>query len=160
MKETFAVVYTDTGPRGGCGQEMETTSSHTKVFLFDTEVQMDSWLREMDVTQVRSRNRSHPRIARCCPKGHPYHAVSETVEWPALPDPSPQDFCTALPWHKVSDEPPKQNRKILVFSAVYPEDYEMRFRIMDGRFLKSCPDATLWMYCDDLMPNFLLTPYA
>jgi len=44
LKPTIAVVYTDQGPGGPCGQDMITTSCWTKVYLFYTEDDARKWI--------------------------------------------------------------------------------------------------------------------
>ena len=44
LTHKFALVYTDEGPGGPCGQSCYTTSKWTRVYLFKTEAEALKWL--------------------------------------------------------------------------------------------------------------------
>lgn len=52
-------------------------------------------------------------------------------------------------WHK-KDDKPKQNKKILVISPIYPVDHEMRSRIINSEFLSTCHEVEKWAYVEEL----------
>jgi hypothetical protein len=52
-----AVVYTDQGPRGACGQDCRTTGSWTKVWLFRDEEAARGWLRSLPESSYGHRKR-------------------------------------------------------------------------------------------------------
>ena len=55
---------------------------------------------------------------------------------------------TMITWHKRSEKP-IDTRRILVFSPDYPEDSEMRIRIMRGDSLRYCSEGKLWAYPEE-----------
>lgn len=59
-KYNVAVVYTDQGPSGPCGQSVITTSAWTKVFLFENEEKAYEWLKT-----YKFPNRKRYRITMC-----------------------------------------------------------------------------------------------
>ena len=59
-KPSIAIVYTDQGPGGPCGQDFTTTSCWTKVYLFDSESEARVWLDEFVIPK-----RKKSRITMC-----------------------------------------------------------------------------------------------
>lgn len=55
---------------------------------------------------------------------------------------------TELVWTNSKDDLPKTGQRVLVFSPQYKE-HSMRFRIMDGEFLRFCTDSTCWAQLND-----------
>jgi hypothetical protein len=53
-------------------------------------------------------------------------------------------------WKPVTIDIP--NKRVLTFSPSYPVGDTMRFRLMDGQFVKICKEVTLWCSEDDLEP--------
>ena len=51
--DPVALVYTDEGPGGPCGQGMHTTSAWTRVYVFDDEDAARSWLEKQPKTTRR-----------------------------------------------------------------------------------------------------------
>lgn len=77
---TYAVVYTDNGPGGACGQDLITTSAHTRVYLFDTEDEMRKWL---EYNHDKMPKRKNSRVTACYPKGDfTNYAYNNCLEWP------------------------------------------------------------------------------
>lgn len=75
-KETVAIVYTDNGPRGACGQSCSITSSWTHVYLFSSVHEAREWLKTAPVMSHRNRPRW---ILAHADKW--LHGTVETVEW-------------------------------------------------------------------------------
>lgn len=59
-KPSIAIVYTDQGPGGPCGQDCITTSCWTKVYLFNSESEARVWLDEFVIPK-----RKKSRITMC-----------------------------------------------------------------------------------------------
>lgn len=53
-------------------------------------------------------------------------------------------------WHKF-EEQPDSGKRILIFSPVYPENHEMRVRIIDSNFLSICKEVEKWAYLSDVV---------
>jgi hypothetical protein len=58
-----------------------------------------------------------------------------------------------MDWISKEDSLPKADTQVLVFSPVYQENDNMRFRIMGGQFVRICTEATHWAYLE--APNQL-----
>lgn len=52
-------------------------------------------------------------------------------------------------WKSIDIAPPTEVR-VLAFSPAYPVGHDMRFRVVDSRFLKIMGEVTHWM---ELEPN-------
>lgn len=37
-----------------------------------------------------------------------------------------------------------KGKRVMIFTPVYPEGHEMRYRLVDREFVKVCTDATHW----------------
>lgn len=46
-------------------------------------------------------------------------------------------------WISVKDEPPEENKRVLIYSPYYSENDAMRIRIVDSQFVKIL-EATHW----------------
>jgi len=67
----FAVVYSDEGPNGPCGQSCITTSPHCSVYLFFSEEAMQQWLKDQqDNMDKRRKARRKASWKICYPEGH------------------------------------------------------------------------------------------
>lgn len=71
-----AVVYSDSGPGGPCGQDFVTTSAHTQVFLFDDEEVARVAIRDGKITHRRGRRWSATIVY---PEGHPNHTRANAL---------------------------------------------------------------------------------
>jgi hypothetical protein len=76
---TYAIVYLDDGPSGICGQSMDTTSPHTRVFLFHSEGEALAWAR-IKFSVLPKRKRS--RVVLVLPPDDPGRCSWSSVEWP------------------------------------------------------------------------------
>jgi len=47
------------------------------------------------------------------------------------------------------DGPPKTNRRVLTYSECYAGKPELAFRIIDGQFVRICPEVTLYFYLQE-----------
>lgn len=59
-------------------------------------------------------------------------------------------------WIKRSDEMPKRGERVIAFSPVYSKGHPMRFRILDGQFIRLAAEVEYWAYCEpmaDSLPN-------
>lgn len=64
-------------------------------------------------------------------------------------------ICSAC-WIKRNDEMPERGERVIAFSPVYPKGHEMRFRILDGQFIRITTEVEYWAYCEpmaDSLPN-------
>lgn len=52
-------------------------------------------------------------------------------------------------WHKITERP-KDGKKILVVSPIYPVGHEMRVRIIDSQFFTLCKEIEKWAYVEEL----------
>lgn len=71
----------------------------------------------------------------------------------------PLTNCSAS-WIKRNDEMPERGERVIAFSPVYPRGHEMRFRILDGQFIRITTEVEYWAYCEpmaDSLPNAKLT---
>jgi hypothetical protein len=66
-KTMFAVVYTDEGPSGICGQAMSTTCPWTRVWLFSGEQEMHAFLKAKEPVKT---GRKRARWTTVYPKGY------------------------------------------------------------------------------------------
>jgi hypothetical protein len=67
----------------------------------------------------------------------------------------PLTNCSAF-WIKRNDEMPERGERVIAFSPVYPKGHEMRFRILDGQFIRITTEVEYWAYCEpmaDSLPN-------
>lgn len=59
-------------------------------------------------------------------------------------------------WVKRNNEMPEHGQRVIAFSPVYPKGHEMRFRILDGQFVRITTEVEYWAYCEpmaDSLPN-------
>jgi hypothetical protein len=54
----------------------------------------------------------------------------------------------AMQWQTKEDKPLPYKR-IIIFSPCYPEESDMRKRIITGQFLELCTEATHWSYISE-----------
>ena len=54
-----------------------------------------------------------------------------------------------MEWIKREDKLPEEGIRVLVFSPEYREDDPMRVRVVDGKFVRICTDATHWAYIEE-----------
>ena len=50
---------------------------------------------------------------------------------------------------RTRDEKPLAFKRIIIFSPCYPEESDMRKRIITGQFLALCTEATHWSYISE-----------
>ncbi|MFH2030973.1 MAG: hypothetical protein ABIJ40_10210 [Bacteroidota bacterium] len=50
---------------------------------------------------------------------------------------------------RTRDEKPLAFKRIIIFSPCYPEESDMRKRIITGQFLELCAEATHWGYISE-----------
>lgn len=60
--------------------------------------------------------------------------------------------CSAS-WIKRNDETPERGERVIAFSPVYPKGHEMRFRILDGQFIRITTEVEYWAYCEPMMDS-------
>jgi len=48
-------------------------------------------------------------------------------------------------WINVKDQVPADKERVLAFSPLYAKDDPMRYRILEGQFLKLCREVTHWI---------------
>ena len=60
-------------------------------------------------------------------------------------------------WRKRNEEMPESGQRVVAFSPVYPKGHEMRFRILDGQFLRITTEVEYWADCEE---NFQSLPNA
>ena len=76
----------------------------------------------------------------------------QTEEVPAVVQPP----LVRQSWRKRNKEMPERGQRVVAFSPVYPEGHEMRFRILDGQFLRITTEVEYWTDCEELfqyLPN-------
>jgi hypothetical protein len=61
----------------------------------------------------------------------------------------PLTNCSAS-WVKRNDEMPERGERVIAFSPVYPKGHEMRFRILDGQFIRITTEVEYWAYCEPM----------
>ena len=50
-----------------------------------------------------------------------------------------------MKWISVDDDTPSDGERVLTFSECYDVSDPLRFRMMDGHFVRKCTDVTFWM---------------
>lgn len=62
------------------------------------------------------------------------------------------DLRVCVGWTAVSTAYPEAEGKVLALSPDYPPTSELRFRVMDARFVKHCDEVVYWLYAESLTP--------
>lgn len=56
-----------------------------------------------------------------------------------------EDVSDLMTWRSIEkDKTYKYEKRVIIFSPVYPKDSEMRFRCIDAQFVDICEEATHW----------------
>ncbi len=55
-------------------------------------------------------------------------------------------------WHS-KEETPIEGKRVLTFSPAYPIGHDMRFRIVDGQFVRIMLEVSFWLYLDEIEPE-------
>lgn len=71
-----AVVYTDDGPGGPCGQDCVTTSAWTKVHIFESQDAAREWINSNPTPR-----RNRPKYFMCFMQGDDYYSYTNSLEF-------------------------------------------------------------------------------
>ena len=55
-------------------------------------------------------------------------------------------------WHLTDEEMPEPHRRVLTFSPIYPQGEPVRYRILEGQYVKLTKEVRMWAYLEDLLP--------
>lgn len=57
---------------------------------------------------------------------------------------------TGCEWVSREDRFPEKDQRVLAFSPVYPEGHSMRYRLIEGQFIRISIEVTHWIDVEEL----------